>query len=114
MKIDELLKQMKDGKVEFVGKCVDCNKDVEINAHIAGESLSIEGGAIFCPPEHWNYPERYMYKCHVCFEKDSKFYPATEVYSRCVGYMRPVNQWNDGKKAEFEQRKMYKIDNCCA
>ena len=25
----------------------------------------------------------------------------TEVYSRVVGYLRPVNQWNDGKRAEF-------------
>ncbi len=32
-----------------------------------------------------------------------------EVYSRVVGYLRPVNQWNDGKQAEFKQRKNYKI-----
>lgn len=28
-----------------------------------------------------------------------------EVYSRIVGYLRPVEQWNDGKKAEFELRE---------
>lgn len=27
-----------------------------------------------------------------------------EVYSRIVGYIRPVNQWNDGKKEEFHDR----------
>jgi len=27
-----------------------------------------------------------------------------EVYSRIVGYLRPVNQWNDGKKEEFKNR----------
>ena len=27
-----------------------------------------------------------------------------EVYSRVVGYIRPVNQWNDSKQAEFEHR----------
>ena len=31
-----------------------------------------------------------------------------EVYSRIVGYLRPVNQWNDGKRVEFEMRKTYK------
>ncbi|MGM0629392.1 MAG: ribonucleoside triphosphate reductase [Patescibacteria group bacterium] len=31
-----------------------------------------------------------------------------EVYSRIVGYLRPVNQWNDGKKHEFNIRKNYK------
>jgi anaerobic ribonucleoside-triphosphate reductase len=28
-----------------------------------------------------------------------------EVYSRVVGYYRPVANWNDGKKEEFKERK---------
>lgn len=32
-----------------------------------------------------------------------------EVYSRIVGYLRPVQQWNKGKKEEFGLRKTYKI-----
>jgi len=31
-----------------------------------------------------------------------------EVYSRVVGYLRPVNQWNKGKQQEFSDRKMFK------
>ncbi|MEM3731705.1 MAG: ribonucleoside triphosphate reductase [Candidatus Bathyarchaeia archaeon] len=31
----------------------------------------------------------------------------TEVYSRVVGYLRPVDQWNDGKRAEFAIRKTF-------
>ena len=27
-----------------------------------------------------------------------------EVYSRVVGYYRPVNQWNKGKQQEYEDR----------
>lgn len=30
-----------------------------------------------------------------------------EVYSRVVGFLRPVSHWNDGKQAEFEMRKHY-------
>ncbi|MBF0385961.1 MAG: ribonucleoside triphosphate reductase [Candidatus Omnitrophica bacterium] len=33
-----------------------------------------------------------------------------EVYSRVVGYLRPVKQWNKGKQQEFVNRKTYKID----
>lgn len=29
----------------------------------------------------------------------------TEVYSRIVGYYRPVQNWNEGKKQEFMDRK---------
>lgn len=32
-----------------------------------------------------------------------------EVYSRIVGYIRPVKQWNKGKKAEFKNRKTFDI-----
>jgi ribonucleoside-triphosphate reductase len=33
----------------------------------------------------------------------------TEVYSRVVGYLRPVQQWNDGKQAEFAMRKTLRL-----
>lgn len=41
-----------------------------------------------------------------------------EVYSRVVGYYRPVNQWNKGKKEEFNDRKEYSVKEieekvCC-
>ena len=41
-------------------------------------------------------------KCPICNEK-------TEVYARVVGYLRPVSQWNNGKQAEFNMRKTFKI-----
>lgn len=34
-----------------------------------------------------------------------------EVYSRVVGYFRPVNQWNKGKKEEYSERKTYMFDS---
>ncbi|HWR69187.1 MAG TPA: ribonucleoside triphosphate reductase, partial [Desulfomonilia bacterium] len=34
----------------------------------------------------------------------------TEVYSRVVGYLRPVAQWNNGKKEEFLQRKSFRVE----
>jgi len=40
--------------------------------------------------------------CEICGE-------SCEVYSRVVGYLRPIEQWNDGKKAEFEMRKKVRI-----
>jgi anaerobic ribonucleoside-triphosphate reductase len=27
-----------------------------------------------------------------------------EIFSRVVGYFRPVKRWNDGKKEEFKER----------
>lgn len=30
-----------------------------------------------------------------------------EVYSRIVGYLRPVRDWNQGKQQEFSERKTY-------
>ncbi len=33
----------------------------------------------------------------------------TEIYSRVVGYLRPVKQWNNGKQAEFDMRKAFDV-----
>jgi len=41
-----------------------------------------------------------QYKCPICGRK-------TEVYSRITGYYRPVQNWNDGKSQEFQDRKNY-------
>lgn len=30
-----------------------------------------------------------------------------EVYSRVVGYIRPIDTWNEGKQQEFEDRKVF-------
>lgn len=33
-----------------------------------------------------------------------------EVWSRICGYLRPVQQWNEGKEAEFHDRKKFKLE----
>ena len=43
------------------------------------------------------------YSCPQCQGK-------TEVYSRITGYYRPLQNWNEGKMQEFDDRKEYDID----
>lgn len=43
------------------------------------------------------------FKCPKCNEK-------TEVFSRVVGYIRPIKQWNDGKMEEFKTRKNFCVE----
>lgn len=33
-----------------------------------------------------------------------------EVYSRIVGYFRPITGWNNGKAQEFKERIVYEVD----
>jgi len=42
------------------------------------------------------------YKCPYCNAE-------TEIYSRVVGYYRPVKHWNVGKRQEFKDRKYYSL-----
>lgn len=35
--------------------------------------------------------------------------PECEVFSRVVGYLRPVQNWNKGKKEEYHLRKVYHV-----
>jgi anaerobic ribonucleoside-triphosphate reductase len=40
-------------------------------------------------------------------ENDNTRVPC-EVYSRVVGYLRPVQHWNDGKQQEFRDRRPFR------
>ena len=77
--------------------CHDCKKIIYTNEK--------------CMP--YDARNKMYYKCEKCFEKDSVLsnYQPTEIYSRVVGYLRPVKQWNLGKKSEFEERKEYVINS---
>ena len=33
------------------------------------------------------------------------------IFSRIVGYMMPLRNWNPGKRSEFSERKPFKIDS---
>ena len=52
-------------------------------------------------------PEHGYVKGEHIFCPDCK--KACEVYSRIVGYLRPLNQWNDGKQAEFSDRRAFEV-----
>jgi ribonucleoside-triphosphate reductase len=52
-------------------------------------------------PEH-GYISGEHFKCPIC-GKD------TEVYSRVVGYYRPVQAWNKGKQKEYSERQQYVV-----
>lgn len=47
-------------------------------------------------------------------EKCPKCGIESEVYSRVVGYLRPVKQWNDGKQQEFKQRSTFHVEDAQA
>lgn len=56
-----------------------------------------------CPEHGYIYGEHKI--CPKCAAEQKE--NSCEVYSRIVGYLRPVDQWNDGKQSEFEDRKLF-------
>jgi anaerobic ribonucleoside-triphosphate reductase len=52
-------------------------------------------------PSH-GYLDGEQKTCSICHQE-------TEVYSRVVGYLRPIKQWNSGKQAEYDDRKTFKV-----
>ncbi len=52
-------------------------------------------------PNH-GYVAGEHFECPECGEK-------CEVFSRVVGYISPVNQWNEGKTEEFKMRKTFAV-----
>ncbi|MDD3292871.1 MAG: anaerobic ribonucleoside-triphosphate reductase [Candidatus Pacebacteria bacterium] len=85
--------------------CHDCGKEVKINDK--GEILNGQ----FLKYDLGNGKTKDIFKCSECFNVDKSLrnFQETEVYSRVVGYLRPVSQWNEGKQQEFKERKEFKI-----
>jgi len=82
--------------------CHDCKKEIET------EGNEIKNGVMLVYESEREKIS--IFKCKECFEKSQelKNYQPCEVYSRIVGYLRPVQQWNLGKQQEFKERKEYK------
>jgi hypothetical protein len=85
-------------------KCNDCEKAAEI------EGKEVKNGSLLKYKDGKNVIV--IFKCAECLEKSKvlKNFRDTEVYSRVVGYIRPVKQFNVGKKQEYEDRKEYVIN----
>jgi hypothetical protein len=88
--------------------CIDCGKEFILNAERVedeegNQSLDLTGGVV------GKRDHQYLCKCDECFEKDNNFGSECEVYSRVVGYIRPVKLMNDAKREEFSMRKTYKL-----
>jgi hypothetical protein len=94
---------------EIQNFCHDCGKKIET------EGEEIKNGVFL---SYDNAGEKiHVFKCNDCYDTNkalTNFQPC-EVYSRVVGYIRPVQQWHKGKKQEFEERKEFVIKNqgCC-
>lgn len=44
-------------------------------------------------------------------EEQEKKRTKTQIFSRVCGYLRPTSQFNEGKEAEFKDRKVFNINN---
>ena len=88
--------------------CHDCKKGIEV------KNEELQNGTVLVFDD--NGEKINIVKCNDCYDKNPTLnnFRKCEVYSRVVGYIRPVAQWNEGKQEEYKDRKMYKInDGCC-
>jgi len=110
MQIEEL---KRGGKIEYKGKCHDCSRAVRVDVREDEETgvLTIVGGAVYNPLVGMPPTERIYLKCDACYGEDRILhnFRECEVYSRVVGYLRPVSGWNKGKTTEWAERKTFKV-----
>jgi len=85
--------------------CHDCEKEIEI------KGKDIKNGVMLVYDN--NGKKIKVFKCNECFKKNPSLtnFKECEVYSRVVGYLRPVKQWNTGKQQEYKERKDFRIKN---
>lgn len=110
MKIEELEKELENQNMIYKGFCHDCGVPVEVTATLREDGAIVIGGNGIVYKVKVGRESQYFFKCEECFKVDKTLrnFRECEVYSRVVGYLRPVNQWNIGKKEEYLQRKEFK------
>jgi len=88
---------------EEKAECFDCNCEINVDEE------EIKNGSLLAYEDEQK--EFFVFKCNDCFSKNEGLedYKQCEVYSRIVGYLRPIKQWNEGKKQEYKERKEYKV-----
>ena len=100
--------EKKDGMdaLTWNGACHDCGCDVTVSAIPEADGIHVQGGGVYEP-----VPDAFLVKCDACVQRDPilRNFQHCEVYSRVVGYLRPVAQWNDAKAQEFRDRKTFRI-----
>lgn len=105
--INKLFKESGKPCIELKGKCQKCKGEVSVVIFKEGMEVSGNGGVVV--GDQWDSkPE---FKCAKCLEEDNGVISPThcEVFSRVVGYLRPVKGYNQGKKEEFKLRKNFKV-----
>ena len=98
---------------QFDGHCHDCRIETACLVQMTEYGFNVSGGIpyVISPNLDFDPENDILLKCTKCHEKEPLIrYQKCEVYSRIVGYMRPVSNWNDAKKAEFKMRKNF--DRC--
>jgi anaerobic ribonucleoside-triphosphate reductase len=102
--LKRLSEKLKKSQLSFSAKCHDCGQDTIVEVDITEDSADTNGGG------YWNIEGEDFIKCQPCYDKDPTLrnFRKCEVYSRVVGYLRPVKQWNPGKQEEYKQRKNFK------
>lgn len=116
MQLTELQKQLEsvpNHHIDFDGICHDCCVPVKVVCYINKEGReTIEGGALYNPQIDMLRTKQLFFKCDECFKNDRvlRSYQPCEIYSRVVGYLRPIQQWNRGKVEEFKQRREFVVE----
>jgi len=102
---DDLQIKYTGGTVQhlFLGEMVDdCDTVKNLVRKVSGQFrlpyFTLTPTFSVCPSH--GYLKGEQLECPECHQ-------ATEVYSRIVGYLRPVKQWNDGKQAEYKNRRPF-------
>ena len=75
----------------------------KITSHFRLPYITLSPTFSICPQHGYLYGEHP--ECPRCEAEGKK--SSCEVFSRVVGYLRPVSAWNDGKQAEFKDRKLF-------
>jgi hypothetical protein len=108
----DLMDEKGDDHINLVSTCQHCGQDIALMVDRDGiDHIKIRGN---CHAKYYPQVDRIVGLCWECESKGIVVGCPCETFSRVTGYLRPVKNYNPGKKAEFKLRKMYDMDSALA
>jgi hypothetical protein len=89
--------------------CLDCGCPVTLEMKVDKDgTLNTKGGSLMKKAGI----DKPFFKCEACHEKNPRWtdFQPCEIYTRVVGYLRPVQQFNPGAKASYKKRVTFEAE----
>lgn len=103
-----LIDRAGEDMISVEGDCQHCKTRVVLDVDLVShDTVEVNGNGGM---KYYVTQGKPAFICSDCHDKGLRLGTPCEVFSRVCGYLRPVKNWNPGKKEEFQLRTTFNTE----